>query len=79
MKSVYFPGKAPKGGIETRSELTIDLQQLSKSYYLYQKTKFASISSDPILSEPVQIFSNINGGIGILASYTSSNIVTISL
>lgn len=78
MKSVYFPGKAPKGDIKTKSELRIDLQHLSKSFYLYQKTKNASTTSDPILSEPVQIFSNVKSGMGILASYTSS-IVTISL
>lgn len=79
MKYDYLPGKTPRGDIESNSELTIDLQHLSKSYYLYQKTKNASMSSDPILSEPVQIFSNVNGGMGILGTYTSSNVVKIEL
>lgn len=57
-------------------ELCIDLQSLSKSYYLYlsSRSKYESASDIgmELFSEPVQIFSNVNGGIGILGAYSSS-------
>ncbi|MDR2466698.1 MAG: DUF4249 domain-containing protein [Prevotellaceae bacterium] len=46
------------------------LRHISKDYYLYVRTVAAE--SDEVFSEPVQIYSNVNGGIGILAASTSA-------
>ncbi|WP_163628702.1 DUF4249 domain-containing protein [Paludibacter sp. 221] len=64
-----------------RIELTAKLQSISRDYYLYLKTRSeAEASSDfgGLFSEPIQIYSNVKGGLGILGSYNSSN-RTISL
>ena len=66
--NVYFPGKAVPG---SQKEVYINLQSISKSYYLYLQTR-ASIKSNTFFAEPVQVFNNVNGGIGILGSYTSN-------
>jgi len=50
--------------------LTIDLQSISKSYYLYLLSLKALGSSDGFMSEPVQIYTNINGGLGIFGART---------
>ncbi|NDP19670.1 MAG: DUF4249 domain-containing protein [Paludibacter sp.] len=55
-----------------QKEIYVDLQTISKSYYLYLKSRDASSSSNGVFSEPIQIHNNIVGGIGILGSYTSN-------
>ncbi len=55
-----------------KNELILELQSISKSYYLYLKTRNAGTSVIDFFSEPVQIYSNIEGGIGILGSYNTS-------
>ena len=50
--------------------LTIDLQSISKSYYLYLLSLKALGSSDGFMSEPVQIYTNISGGLGIFGTRT---------
>ena len=68
--NVYLPGKAPAGTLEEEPlDLVIDFQQLSKEYYLYYKTTLASNPGD-FFSEPVQIYNNIQDGLGILGSYS---------
>ena len=74
VKNVYYPGKAKAATIR---EVNINLQSISKSYYLYLQTR-TSIKTNTFFAEPVQVFSNVDGGIGILGSYTS-NIVKIVL
>lgn len=54
-------------------ELDVDLQRISKDYYLYLKTKTAAVYGDPMFTEPVQIYNNIVDGMGILGSYSSSS------
>jgi len=61
-----------------KTEVYIDLQSISKSYYLYLKSRSASTTSNSFFSEPIQIHNNIDGGIGILGSY-SSNVRKIDL
>jgi hypothetical protein len=59
----------------------VELQSLSYSHYMYLKTLGASRDMDGFMeffAEPVQIYSNIKGGIGILGSYSNS-IYTIPL
>lgn len=55
-----------------KQELQIELQSISESYFLYLRSKSANMSAVEFFSEPVQIHSNVNGGIGILGSYSSS-------
>lgn len=54
-------------------EIRVELQSLSPSYYLYLKTREAGYDSDfEFFTEPVQVYSNINGGIGIFCSYANA-------
>lgn len=56
-------------------EAVVELQELSKEYYLYEISREAASRAEEgggLFSEPVQIFSNINGGIGIFASYAKT-------
>jgi len=76
----YLPGKTTINDGSPRSikkELIVDLQAISRDYYLYLKSRSAS-GNDIFFSEPVQIYNNVENGIGILGSYTN-NIVKIEL
>jgi len=76
----YTPGKNTINdgtGRNYRKKLLINLQAISKDYYLYLKSRSAS-GNDSFFSEPVQIYNNVENGIGILGSYTSKTI-TIEL
>lgn len=57
----------------TKQELIVVLQSISESYYYYLKTIAANQSGENFFSEPVQIYSNIQNGLGILGSYNSSS------
>lgn len=59
-------------------KIRIYLQSISKDYYLYLKSREASRSVD-FFSEQVQIHNNIVGGIGILGSYSPSDVVVFDL
>lgn len=53
----------------------IEVYSISRDLYLYLKTVKAAESQDEftqIFSEPVQIYSNVNGGIGILGAASKS-------
>ena len=63
---------------DIKHEVYISLQSISEDYYLYLKTRGASNSTN-FFSEPVKIHNNITNGVGILGSYTNSNIVRINL
>ena len=52
-------------------EISINLQKVSRSYYLYLQTR-AGIKTNTFFAEPVQVYTNIDGGIGIMGSYTNS-------
>jgi hypothetical protein len=52
---------------------TVRLHSISRDYYLYLKSRqLNSYTSDDPFSEPVPIYSNINGGGGIWAAYSIS-------
>lgn len=63
---------------EQQEEYTVDLQQISREAYWYLKTSSDAISNqgNPF-SEPVQIFSNIKGGLGVLGTYNKLDTVVI--
>ena len=58
--------------VPLRRELYVTLHSISKAYFLYLKTRAASSNEMDFFSEPVQVYSNIMGGLGILGSYSSS-------
>lgn len=64
-----WPYNAGSSTVFERS-VTIDLQAISRAYYLYLKSLKALGLADPFLSEPVQIYTNIDKGLGILGAHT---------
>ncbi|MCD7935948.1 MAG: DUF4249 domain-containing protein [Tannerellaceae bacterium] len=56
---------------EGNGTLMVELQSLSESMYLYMRSLEMSYNSD-IFSEPVRIYSNIQGGYGIVGAYNST-------
>jgi hypothetical protein len=66
---------SPNVGIKTitKQELVVELQSISESYYQYLKSMKANQGGDNFFSEPVQVYSNIVNGIGILGSFTQSS------
>ena len=67
------------GNNYNKKEIYVNLQSISKSYYLYLKSRDANSSSNAVFSEPIQIHNNIVGGIGIFGSYTSNLFEKIDL
>ena len=65
---VYKSGKSP---LVIKRELYVDLQSISREYYLYLQTR-SNAKNNNFFSEPVQVYTNIDGGMGILGSYTSN-------
>lgn len=53
-----------------KNELVVDLQHITKDYFLYMRSRGLSANSVGFFSEPVQIHNNISNGIGILGSLT---------
>ena len=75
----YFPD-APYKNEPTEEKVMVELQSISKSYYLYLKTRAASASVDgDYFTEPIQIHSNVHNGIGIIGSHSSSGVREIKL
>jgi len=60
-----------KNEIKEEQKIIVELQSISKSYYLYLKTRPASGGYDPF-SEPVKIHNNVHDGIGIMGSFSRS-------
>ncbi|MDR2622328.1 MAG: DUF4249 domain-containing protein, partial [Dysgonamonadaceae bacterium] len=56
----------------TGQEIQVTLRSLSPSYYLYLKTRGATNSAPDFFMEPVQIYTNIKGGIGIFGNYSNA-------
>jgi hypothetical protein len=56
-----------------RVEIVVELQSISRDYYHYLRTRnLSERTGDNPFGEPIQIFNNIQNGIGILGGYTSS-------
>ncbi|MEI6555283.1 MAG: DUF4249 domain-containing protein [Paludibacter sp.] len=70
-RNVFFPGHEKN---PNKQEVTINLQKISHSYYLYLQTR-AGINTRNFFAEPVQVYSNVDGGIGIMGSYTNNEII----
>lgn len=59
------------------SDIFIDLQTLSRSYYLYLVTS-SKYTPDDLFAEPVKIHSNVIGGTGIVGNY-NNHLIPIKL
>lgn len=73
--SIYLPEyqrPLPKKTVE------IDLQSVCNNFYLFLKTRSDQKTANKLFSEPIQIFNNVNGGIGLVGSYTS-NVLRVTL
>lgn len=57
--------------------LVLKMSSFSKDLYRYRQTKEASYEGIDFLTEPVQIYSNINGGIGIFAASANEKIILV--
>jgi hypothetical protein len=70
-------GNSQPGGPDSRSrQLIVNLQSISKEMYLYFKTKESAENVfETFFTEPVQIYSNIENGTGVLGAYTSHEII----
>ena len=73
-KIYYNPNNPDESPDLVGTEIYIELQSLSYPYYMYLKTCDAQANMNGVMeyfSEPVQIYSNVKGGTGILGSYSS--------
>jgi hypothetical protein len=61
---VYFTGDHL-----SQDSLIINVKSVSKSFYEYKKTVLDQNNTGPF-SEPVRVYSNVTGGVGILGSYS---------
>ena len=66
--NVFLPGIIKNPNTQ---EITINLQKISHSYYLYLQTR-AAINTRNFFAEPVLVYSNVDGGLGIMGTYTNS-------
>lgn len=60
------------GPISSGARFQVQLQNISQSYYLYLKTLSAYQNAVEFFSEPIQIYSNVQNGVGLFAAYSSS-------
>lgn len=56
--------------------LYLNLRELNADYYKYLNTKDLQSSSDGFFTEQVQVYSNINNGVGIIGAYSNSGDIT---
>ena len=73
--SIYLPEyqrPLPKKTVE------IDLQSVCNNFYLFLKTRSDQQTANQLFSEPIQIYNNVTGGIGLVGSYTS-NVLKVNL
>lgn len=65
----------PWGEVERRL-VKVEIQSLTESLYLYQRSVEIASNQD-YFQEPVKVYSNINGGYGILGIYHSDEKVIV--
>ena len=72
--TVTFSKNFNKG---TETEFLITLYSIEEEYFKYLKSysqNFTVLNDDPLLFEAVQVFSNVDGGYGIIAAVSSSSV-----
>lgn len=74
------PSEYATGQPETHSfSLSVYLSNVTKAYYQYRKTIFMHLNAQQSnvwdgYVEPIQMFSNVKGGYGVFAGYTSDSV-----
>jgi hypothetical protein len=76
MINVYFPLATGSHVLKENVEIEIELQSLTESLYLYLRSLEQKWNSD-IFDQPIRVYSNVEGGYGILGicNSTEKNIV----
>jgi len=64
--------------LNSTTSIQVQLQNISPAYYLYLKTFSEYNNSIDFFSEPIQVFSNVSGGMGLFGAY-SSNVIELEL
>lgn len=62
------------GDGDGRDELLLLLSSLSEDYFEYQRTLNEQLLSGPFV-EPLRVYSNVEGGLGIFAGYTNTSLI----
>lgn len=65
---------ASGGDGDGRDELVVLLSSLSEDYFEYQRTLQEQRLTGPFV-EPLRVYSNVEGGLGIFAGYTNSSVI----
>jgi hypothetical protein len=91
ISDTYFNGKiytisfeAYFYGVEIAEPYTLELTRVDESLYRYKTTYEAYLASDPeslyaMFTEPVQVYSNVENGVGLVCAQSRSVINTIDL
>ena len=58
-----------------RKELRLVISSLSEDYYKYLQSLERNVFHDPLTEEPFPVYSNVNGGLGVFAGYTNTNLI----
>jgi hypothetical protein len=68
-------GKSAISPADDSSFLKIYLLNLDKPYYNYYKSINKYVSGEDLFTEPVPVYSNVKGGLGVFASYTIDSLI----
>ena len=58
--------------VTKNDSIIVNVKSVSKSYYEYKRTVLEQTYADGPFSEPVRVYTNVKGGVGILGSYSQS-------
>ena len=58
-----------------RKEFRLVISSLSEDYYRYLQSLERDFFYDPLTQEPFPMYSNVNGGLGVFAGYTNTNLI----
>ncbi|MCY4674352.1 MAG: DUF4249 family protein [Bacteroidetes bacterium] len=58
-----------------KKELRLIISSLSEDYYKYFQSLERNVFHDPLIEEPFPMHSNVNGGLGVFAGYTNTNLI----
>ena len=58
-----------------RKEFRLIISSLSEDYYRYLQSLERNVFHDPLTQEPIPMYSNVSGGLGVFAGYTNTNLI----
>ncbi len=71
---IYNDSFGPDGGQDVHGQISILLLTTDEHYYRYHRA-LENYYPDDFFSEPVHVYSNIDGGLGVFAGYNRSELV----